>query len=118
MNPKELADIWPYVFLIRVAPEKDGGSGFAFDYMGDALIEAYGDNMVGRDIYDSLLSTRRDPIVEDIIRVLRSKKPQLQEGEFENAKKMLIKFRRALFPLGPEGETIDYVIGSMTWKAV
>ena len=111
-----LGEIADHVFLLHTNVS-NARSGFRYGAMGASLIRAYGDNFSGQDVYDALLCTRRDTIVEDILRVLATKAPVTQEAVFENSQQVQIKYRRILCPLGPDPNTIDYIIGAMRWRA-
>jgi hypothetical protein len=45
-----LADIWSSCFLLSVKP-----TGFAYDYLGSSIIAAYGDDLTGKEITETLL---------------------------------------------------------------
>jgi hypothetical protein len=122
-----ISDIADHIFLLHTNVS-NARSGFRYGAMGASLIRAYGDNFSGQDVYDALLCTRRDTIVEDVVRVLATQAPVTQEAVFINSQQVQIKYRRILCPLGSSDggssdgassdmQRIDYIIGAMRWKA-
>lgn len=116
INPEGLKDVWDSAFLIQVVDEGEHVK-LRYAYMGSELIETFGDDLTGRDVYDALLSTDSDPIVKELFTVIETKQPLIQDAEFENVQRVVIKFRRGLFPLGPDDQTIDYILGGVRWIA-
>jgi hypothetical protein len=118
INPDELEDIWDDMFLLQVSPDPEREQDYHYSYMGQHLIDAFGENMTGEDVCEALLSTYRETIIRDLNKVVENSRPILQEGAFENVHHMRIKYRRILCPLGPTDETVDHIIGAMRWMAV
>lgn len=116
LSPDDLKEIWDHVFLLRVGGGETGGYNFRYEYMGESLIRAYGDNLTGIDVYDALLSTSRDTIVEDVLKTIKSRAPHQQDAEFDNVNQVRIKYRRLLCPLGTDDGRINYIVGVMRWK--
>lgn len=117
IDPEAIPDLWDHMFLMHTR-SANSRSGFRYAYMGGALIRAYGENLAGLDVYDALLNTSRDTIIEDVVKTIHTRAPLVQEAEFDNVHHVRIKYRRILCPLGPTPETIDYLIGGMRWQAV
>lgn len=116
ISPDDLKHIWNHIFLLRVSHGSGGNYSFRYEYMGESLIKAYGDNLTGMDVYDALLSTSRDTIIEDVLKTIKNRKPYEQDAEFDNVNRVRIKYRRLLCPLGPDDKSINYIIGAMRWK--
>jgi len=118
INPDELEDIWEDMFLIQVTPGHTREQDYHYSYMGQHLIDAFGENMAGEDVCEALLSTQRETIIRDLNKVVENTRPILQEGVFENVHHVKIKYRRILCPLGPEEGPVNFIIGAMRWTAV
>lgn len=113
INPEELSAIWDHCFLIRVADDT-----FAYQYLGTALTEAYGDNLMGREICESLIYPHPEPLFHAFQRARASAQPVYDENQFLNAKHMVVKYRSCVLPLAAEGqEGVGFLIGAMNWKA-
>jgi hypothetical protein len=111
-----LADIWEHCFLLEVADVKGTkGHNCRFSYLGQAIIEAYGDDLTGRNIYDSLLATNNPEFLEKLDKVLASKMPIVEENTFMNLKNLTIHYRQCFLPLGKEGK-VTHVLGGMRWR--
>ena len=112
INPAAISDVWDYCFLVNMSKGKVS-RGFSYEYMGPALAEAYGVNLTGVEQCD----TKDVPHVALMLRqfdeVLESGEPALHDAEFENAKRMHIKYRCCLLPMG--GGKVQYILGCMRW---
>ena len=113
INPEDIASIWDHCFLVRV-----GDGAFAYDYMGSALVEAYGDNVIGREICESLIYPHPEPLFRTFQKVTVSGQPVHDEAEFTNKNGMVVKYRSCVLPLSQKGEEgVAYLLGGMNWKA-
>jgi hypothetical protein len=116
INPDELSDIWTSCFLISI-DDVTRRTGYRYSYLGDDLVEAYGDDISNPDISQKLLSTAHAPMVKKFDEVMQSKKPITIESEFVNLKKLNIKYRTCILPLGSAGGNVTHLLGCMRWKA-
>ncbi|MCC7260611.1 MAG: PAS domain-containing protein [Alphaproteobacteria bacterium] len=115
MKPGDLSDIWGSCFLIRI--NKDAKSReFRYSYLGKDLVDAYGDDFTGRDVYDTLVSMHTNNIVQKIWDVVSTRKPIVDEAEFVNASKVHVRYRQCIAPLASDGEEVDCLIGAMRWR--
>lgn len=117
IEPDDLFDIWDDCFMIDVH-HKNGKYAFRYGYLGDSLLEAFGDSdESGSDVYELLLDTKdadTKVVLEDL---LNDNEPFIQEGEFINNLDIPIKFRRCLLPLQSNTGHVDHILGGMRWKA-
>lgn len=113
VSVEALKEIWDYCFLVNAY---DGR--FAYSYMGEQLIEAYGDDMTGREIATTLLEPHPESLFATFQYVKDQGKPKIDESEFTNSRGVLIKYRSCVLPLGARGHTSTaYLLGGMKWKA-
>lgn len=114
INLSDLKEIWDYCFLVNVhSPDR-----YAYSHLGNKLIEAYGDDITGKEIAETLLEQHPDSLFSQFNKVVESKKPGIDENEFKNSRGMLIKYRACILPLGTEGHAeVAYLLGGMKWKA-
>jgi hypothetical protein len=114
INPHELRSIWDYCFLISIDPVTKY-AGYRYSYLGQKLIEAYGDDSQNSDIAIQLISTTSESLTDNFDAVLQTKKPVIDEAEFVNLKHLNVKYRISLFPLGTD-MNITHIIGCMRWR--
>ncbi len=114
IDPQALKDIWDACFLVSA---RANGS-FAYSYLGQALVDAYGDDISGREITETLLFPHPRSLFESFREVTQSGKPRTDESEFTNSRGHTIKYRSCLLPLaGPQGEKPAFILGGMKWKS-
>lgn len=115
IDPQAIPDAWDYCFLVEI---KKGtvAQGFRYEYMGEALIAAYGANMTSVERCDAGTTPHIASMLRHFDEVAESGEPAMDESEFVNAQGALIKYRCCLLPLG--GEKVEYILGCMRWKAV
>lgn len=106
----EISDIWDSCFLIEYEDNK-----FRYSYLGEDIVEAYGDDLQGLEIVEGLIYPENSNIIENFQNVVDSQEPKRFEGEFTNKNNMLIKYRKTLVPLG-DGEKVTYILGGMRWR--
>lgn len=113
VQPEKLHDIWGACFLVSA---RLNGS-FAYNYLGDDLIDAYGDNIVGREITEALVYPHPQQLLNTFREVVAGRKPVTVEAEFTNSKGVNIKYRSCVVPLaGPDGTHVAFLLGGMKWK--
>ncbi len=114
INIDDIAEIWPHCFLISI-DDVTRRLGYRYSYLGDSLIEAFGESGSG-DAASQLLATGEMPMVKSFNEVSVSRAPITDESEFVNLKNIRIKYRTSLLPLGENAEQISHILGCMRWK--
>ncbi len=113
INAEEIADIWPNCFLVDVA-----NSGFEYDYLGNSLIEAYGDDLRGKAVCEALLYPHPVSMLKTFQAAVNKAQPMMDENEFRNTQGVLVKYRACVLPLASaQAPGVCYLIGAMKWKA-
>jgi hypothetical protein len=108
-----LKDIWRHCFLVSVHQGK-----FAYSYLGADLIEAYGDDITGHEIAETLLFPHPTSLHEVFKKVAATGVMQNDESEFVNARGAHVKYRSCVLPLAAHGqEGVAFLLGGMNWKA-
>lgn len=115
INPDDLQDIWKSCFLISI-DDVTQRLGYRYSYLGDELIDAFGDNIVNDNVAETLVSTSYDAMGKQLDKVLKERKPVMDEAEFINLKQLQVKYRACMLPLGKDEQTISHIIGCMRWK--
>lgn len=116
IDPGEIDEIWDSCFLVRT--DEGEGSDYQYTYLGQSLVEAYGDDLNNKEVCEKLIYPTCMSLVHKFDEVREKKQPVTEESEFTNTKGMLIKFRSCMLPLGKEGsDDVSFIIGGMKWKA-
>jgi hypothetical protein len=116
IDPEDIHDIWDYCFLISM-DDVTSRIGYRYSYMGSALVNAFGDDVNNPDMALRLLSSTKVPNLKKIEEVLNKKHPVIDEGEFENAHHMNVRYRTCIVPLGYDDGQVSHLFGVMRWKA-
>ncbi len=116
IDPQELADVWDSCFLVNVQPHSD--ARYEYTMMGASLVEAYGDDMTGKTVCETLLYPHPKPLFQAFDRVVQTAEPLIEDNSFTNPAGMLVKYRLCLLPLArQDGGVPAYILGGMKWKA-
>lgn len=110
IDPEAIESIWDDCFLVQITPDNH----YRYDYLGKNLIDAYGEDFTVEEA-DTLVTPTTHRAIEIFSKVVASKQPTWDSGEFVNSKHMLIKYRQYLLPFG-EGEKVTHILGGMRWK--
>lgn len=116
IDPDELADIWPSCFLISI-DDVTRRIGYRYSYLGEDLIEAYGDNVKDPNIAMQMLATASEELLKKFTEVVEKHHPVIDESEFVNLKNYNIKYRTCMLPLGPSPKEVTHILGCMRWRA-
>jgi hypothetical protein len=109
----EIESIWQNCYLVEVI---DGGAKFMYEYLGDSIVEACGNDLEGTFIVDDLIYPETPEATAKLREVVKDHQPLVYDGAFINHQNQDIKFRKILLPLGA-GNTVNYILGGMIWKA-
>lgn len=113
INPEALKNVWDSCFLVLPRP-----GGFAYSHLGRALVDAYGDDLAGREITEKLVYPHPPSLLKTFGEVVRTGAPVTDESEFVNSRGVRIKYRSCVLPLGHAGrEGVQFLLGGMKWKA-
>lgn len=116
LDPEELGADWGHCFLLQ-ARDIDNIQDYNFTYLGENIMKAYFDAsldahnqfMVGPNAFR--LSTHFSKVVD-------SKAPVLDEGEFATMQGRRVLYRQVLLPLGQAQGVIEAIFGGMSYKII
>jgi hypothetical protein len=116
IDPEELGADWDFCFLLQ-ARDVANIQDYNFTYLGENIMKAYCDTaldahnqfMVGPNAFR--LSTH-------FTRVLDSKAPVLDEGEFATLHGRRVLYRQVLLPLGQTNGAVEAIFGGMNYKII
>jgi hypothetical protein len=113
IDPNALDDIWGHCFVVHVmGPQK-----YKYVYLGDELIDAYGDDVTGYDVCETLVGEVESPFMEEFADILDKQHPIESQDSFTNAENLEIKYRLCLVPLGNDMGDVTHILGGLKWKA-
>ncbi len=114
INTETLKDIWGSCFLLSVRPN----GSFAYDYLGKDLLAAYGDDITGREITETLVYPHPPTLFTRFQEVVNTRQPAMDENEFTNSRGSVVKYRSCVLPFTAHGRTdVAFLLGGMKWKA-
>lgn len=105
---------WKDCFFIQVrdiAKEKD----YNYSYLGKAIINAYGEDLTGVSIR-AFTSPDAANLEEKYFEVIATARPVINEGEFQNARNLLVRYRQCLVPLGTAEGNVQAILGAMRYR--
>lgn len=112
IEPMELAYIWPSCFLVRRT-----GKEYEYIYLGQDLIDAYGDERQARSVCTRLVFPAGESLTDLFDQVVQTVEPLEKDGEFTNVQGMVIKYRSIFLPLADENGEVGFILGGMKWKS-
>ena len=114
-----LEDIWDHCFMIEVGAQGETIEelDYKYAYMGESIIDAYGDDLTGKQVYNELIALHTRKLLLKFLTVVKTSQPLSDESQFFNLKGNLIRYRQRFVPLGSLSEDIGFIMGVMTWRA-
>lgn len=112
--PDDIINIWPYCFIIDIKIE-NGVPNYQLFYLGEAIKKAF-DNELGLDSAGPLVTPNLEAIKEYLDEILENMQPIMYDSEMSMINDETFKFRQCLLPLGPNDDSINAVIGAMSYK--
>ena len=108
-----LSDIWGHCFLVSV---KNGA--FAYSYLGEHLVDAFGDDLTGKEIVETLVYPHPSSLLNTFAGVVQSGVPGMDGSDFVNSRGVTVKYRSCVLPLGSANTpAVAFLLGGMNWKA-
>jgi hypothetical protein len=108
LDPVFLEQLLDNCFLIKTEGIFEGKYNYKF--LGKNIMNAY-----GSDLTRSMNKEQENPLSQrdKIKELLIHKHPIIDEGEFQNINRDLIKYRQCIVPMSSDGINIDSVFGGM-----
>ncbi len=112
IDPDDLDDLWDCCFLIHV---KDlDKPDYNYTYLGDDIAHMLNEGILEEEeVYEK--TTKISELTKNYRKVVETRKPVLEEGEFLNIAGTTVKFRQCLLPLG-EGDNVVAILGAVRFK--
>ena len=103
----------PFSFLLEFS---DGDIDPVFRYIGEALTEDCGQNLLQKPVSEVPRHTLLTQVTDHCLQVLAHKAPISFEAEYIDAAGDDVLYRSILLPLSSDGEVIDCVVGAINRK--
>jgi hypothetical protein len=113
INMEDIKDIWGHCFLVSVKQGK-----FSYSYLGPQLVDAYGDDLTGKEVAETLLQPHPLSLLKTFAHVADKAVPAMDESEFVNSRGLTVKYRSCVLPLALANQpSVAFLLGGMNWKA-
>ena len=115
IDPEELGRDWEFCFLLQsrdVANIQD----YNFTYLGQKIMKAYFDKAIDEH-NQFMVGPNAFRLSNHFGRVLETKAPVLDEGDFDTVQGRKVLYRQVLLPLGDTG-AVEAIFGGMNYKIV
>lgn len=116
IDPDDIAEIWPSCFLVSLDTVTQT-AGYRYSYLGEEMLEAYGEDTHNPDIVSKLVATDTSLMKEKFDEVVKTGKQVIDESEFVNLKHLNIRYRTCMLPLGTSDDKVGFILGCMRWRA-
>jgi hypothetical protein len=116
IDPDELAADWDYCFLLQ-SRDIFNIQDYNFTYLGAGIKQAYFDNLFDEH-NEFLIGPNAYHLSKHFNKVLHTKAPVMDEGEFCTLQGRCIRFRQVLLPLGDAQGNVLAIFGGMSHKVI
>ena len=113
IDPDTLGDDWAHCFLLQ-ARDVANTQDYNFTYLGENIVRAYSDAAIDGS-NEQLIGPNANRLSTHFHRVLDSRAPLIDEGEFTTLKGRRVMYRQCLMPLGTDGGVVA-IFGGMNYK--
>ena len=111
----QISDLWSSCLRIMVRKAMNKHS-YTYEYMGEDVIKAYGNNLVGRQVTMDIRTIPGANVLYKLDEKLPNvTAPILEQGNFVNDEDQLIKYRSCILPFG-DGIRITHAVIGLSWK--
>jgi hypothetical protein len=114
IDPEELGPDWDYCFLLQ-ARDVANIQDYNFTYLGQKIMGAYFDKAIDEH-NQFMVGPNAFRLSGHFSRVLETKTPVVDEGEFETLHGRRVLYRQVLLPLGESAESVVAIFGAMNYK--
>ncbi|MBN67234.1 MAG: hypothetical protein CMM94_06690 [Rickettsiales bacterium] len=111
LEPDKLGFLWQNCFLIQVRDIAQGRD-YNFTYLGERIIQAYREGMLSEH-NKAIISPHASHMSEHYEKVLSTRRPVVQDGQFTSPDGGLIRYRQSFLPLANAEGEIDAIFGGM-----
>jgi hypothetical protein len=113
LDPDVLGEKWRYCFLVQVRDILNVRD-YNYTYLGEGIIRAYQDGEVDGE-YATMVGMNASKLTHSFTRVMETRAPVLEEGEFYTLKGRRVRYRQCMLPLGEDGQAVDAIFGGISF---
>lgn len=114
IDPEELGEDWAFCFLLQ-ARDVTNIQDYNFTYLGEKIMGAYFDKAIDEH-NQFMVGPNAFRLSGHFSRVLETKAPVLDEGEFQTLHGRRVLYRQVLLPLGEDDANVEAIFGAMNYK--
>jgi hypothetical protein len=112
VDPLDLPRALPWLFLIDVVPQSDGGRRYRFRLIGTGLVEKFQRDSTGRFVDELYGGDDLDRMNAGFGEAIHARRPLTAERQMPVAGREFLRFRRLLCPLANDGQSVDMLMGA------
>ena len=110
IEPTEIADLLPWMMMIDVIAEPDGGLRYRIRLVGTEVVAIQGSDGTGKYVEAVLDQNDVGAILRGYGEIVRSRQPGYRSGVVATAGREHVPYRRIAFPLARDGEQVDMLL--------
>lgn len=110
IEPLEIADLLPWIMMIDVTAEPDGGRRYRIRLVGTEVVAIQGSDGTGKYVEEVLDKSDVAAILRGYGEIVRSRQPGYRSGVVATAGREHVPYRRIAFPLARDGEHVDMLL--------
>ncbi len=115
-NSSAIEDVWSQCFKLKVEITGVNKALYYYDYVGSAIVEAYGKNLTGETVHAASRHFPGARIISKVDNLLTNPTPIQEEGSFVNTQNKVVKFRSCILPFGKEDGRVTHIVGGVSSK--
>ncbi|MGH6973369.1 MAG: PAS domain-containing protein [Stellaceae bacterium] len=110
IEPTEIADLLPWMMMVDVIAEPDGGLRYRIRLVGTEVVAIQGSDGTGKYVEQVLDKDEAASILRGYGTIIRSRQPEYRSGVVATAGREHVPYRRVAFPLARDGARIDMLL--------
>ena len=113
-NHTMIEDIWHQCFVVSV--DTNYGIKCKYLYMGNSVVEAYGQNLTGVGVDPGAKKFPGAVTYKNMVTAVEKKSAYQDHGSFVNKNSEMIKYRACFLPFGNEKKGITHIIVGLSYR--
>jgi hypothetical protein len=116
IDPDDLGLSWEYCFLVQVRDILNV-QDYNYTYLGEGIIRAYRGEIFDEH-NESMIGPNAHALGKSFRKVMETKAPMMEDGEFTSLMGRRIKYRQCMLPVGDSDDAVEAIFGgiSFTWQ--
>jgi hypothetical protein len=114
LNKDVIADVIVNCCIVSVNGQ--GKPIYKYEYVGDAVVQAYGKNPSG-EYHHSSVRMPASALCIRMDQVIIERKPLFDDGQFINENNKVVKYRGCLLPYKNPANEVSHILIGLSWRA-